>query len=205
MAAPAKRFELPVLDLKLGSLTEGTDIPPPLPSPVLEQRPKTPPKETKEARNGAARANGAGATESPQSIVSTNGVKRSADDVPVSPTGSNRQGSIRRLFSRNLLNAAYNDSESVVHTGLESRPTSRSNVSVLDDKRSKRSSGWFRRLRGEHPATTTAGDKRSSRVFDDVKKPVGPPPPMIPELSSWSKVDLHDDGSLGNDLFKNIK
>jgi hypothetical protein len=41
-------------------------------------------------------------------------------------------------------------------------------------------------------------------LFDDItspRKPTGPPPPMIPELKDLEK----DEGSLGNDLFKNIK
>ncbi|POR39283.1 Uncharacterized protein TPAR_00512, partial [Tolypocladium paradoxum] len=84
------------------------------------------------------------------------------------------------------------------------RPDSRGTASVMDDRKPRRSSGWFRRLRG--------GDsKRASIIFDDAastttvalprKVSSGPPPPMIPEL-----VDLEkDEGSLGGDLFKNIK
>ncbi len=117
-AAPAaKRFELPALEFKFASLTDGTDIPPPPPSPIREEpeRPKTPPKEAtngdgankKEVANGA-KANGNHASTSPQSTAtSKGGVKRPADDSPASPTLSSRQGSIRRLFSRNLLSSAY--------------------------------------------------------------------------------------------------
>ncbi|EON99570.1 hypothetical protein UCRPA7_4866 [Phaeoacremonium minimum UCRPA7] len=202
-AVPSKRFELPVLDFKFGSLTEGTDIPPPLPSPIQEERPKTPVKEDKEAANGngvskssEAQANG---NHTPESMVTTStkaGVKRPADDAPVSPTLSNRQGSIRRLFSRNLLNAQY---EQDGQSSIDGRPTSQSNGSVMTEKQAKRSS-WFRRIRGDDTSS-----KRSSRIFEEPKKPAGPPPPMIPELSALeSKVDVND-GGFGSDLFKNIK
>jgi hypothetical protein len=75
----------------------------------------------------------------------------------------------------------------------------------MDGKRAKRSSSWFRRLSTRDAAT--AGSKRASQLYsnDEVKKAMGPPPPMIPELTDLdSKVDPKDDGSLGSDLFKNI-
>lgn len=204
-AVPSKRFELPVLDFKFGSLTEGTDIPPPLPSPIQEERPKTPVKEDKkEAANGNgvpksaadAQANG---NHTPESMVTTStkaGVKRPADDAPVSPTLSNRQGSIRRLFSRNLLNAQY---EQDGQGSIDGRPASQSNGSVMTEKQAKRSS-WFRRIRGDDTSS-----KRSSRIFEEPKKPAGPPPPMIPELSAFEPKGDANDGGFGSDLFKNIK
>ncbi|PNY29834.1 Uncharacterized protein TCAP_00253 [Tolypocladium capitatum] len=202
------RFELPALDLDFGSITDGTNIPPPPASPVqrVPTPPQTPPPAEKKKEVVGA-ANGAEmklTTTPPNGNLA--GTKRSADEAPLSPAGSGRQGSLRRLFSRNMLNASYTEGR-LTSMGSASvtngaRPESRDAASVMDDRKSRRSSGWFRRLRG--------GDsKRASISFDDAastfsappRKASGPPPPMIPEL-----VDLEkDEGSLGGDLFKNIK
>ncbi len=81
------------------------------------------------------------------------------------------------------------------------RPVSQSNRSLLDERKGKRSSGWFRRLRG-----SDVQSKRASVIFDDVKKPAGPPPPMIPELSDLeAKASLKNEDEWGSDLFKDIK
>ncbi len=81
------------------------------------------------------------------------------------------------------------------------RPVSQSNGSLTDERKAKRSSGWFRRLRGGDVAP-----KRSSVVYEEVKKPVGPPPPMIPELSDLeAKANAKDESGWGSDLFKDIK
>lgn len=205
-APPAvKRFELPVLDFKFGSLTDGTDIPPPLPSPVQEvpTPPKTPTEtdlEKTKATNGHSNGhNGVKDLEvSPQSDMTstTNGLRRSVDEGPVSPTHSNR-GSLRRLLSRTLLNNTYDEQASGGGQGA-SRPPSRMASTISEERKSKRSSGWFRRLRSHESGTAS---KRNSTQFEDVKK-AGPPPPMIPELSAWnSEVDT----TIGDDLFKEIK
>lgn len=93
------------------------------------------------------------------------------------------------------------------------RPVSQSNASIATDGQPKRASGWFRRLRGSDGLES----RRTSKIFvsSENTKPLpisapkvsGPPPPMIPEFKSLgSKVDLGDDGgSLGSDLFKDIK
>ncbi|KAJ6443935.1 hypothetical protein O9K51_02327 [Purpureocillium lavendulum] len=209
-AAYAK-FELPALNLDFGSITDGTNIPPPPASPVQEvpTPPQTPPADKKElAVAKKATPNG---TDKPAASTTPNGnlagTKRPADDAPLSPAGSGRQGSLRRLFSRNMLNASYTEGRSPL-TGNGSvtnlaRPESRGASSVADDRKSKRSSGWFRRLRGNDA-------KRSSLIFEDApstitapspKRPSGPPPPMIPELADLE----NDDGGLGYDMFKNIK
>ncbi|TPX10630.1 uncharacterized protein E0L32_008364 [Thyridium curvatum] len=216
--APAKTFELPALDFNFSSLTEGTNIPAPLPSPIQEEPalPKTPTKqEEKENTKPTTSSNGEhpDAT-SPDSTGAKGGVKRPADDIPASPTHSHRQGSIRRLFSRNMLNSAYasGEADSQAAPSIDvstTRPASRSNGSFMDDRKSKRSSGWFRRLRGgdtSPPPSSSGSNKRSSTLIQEVRKPAGPPPPMIPELSDLeAKIDLDDGGSLGSDLFKNIK
>lgn len=252
--AKAKRFELPALDFKFASLTEGTDIPPPLPSPVAEapparKREDTTPSDTTSSKTNGAQPGANGAPSAPSNAPSAPppaplrapvraGLKRAADDVPVSPTLLARPGSIRRLFSRSLLNTAYANAEgnkgqlpsagsaATAGGGSILRPDSRSDGSTLDERRARRSSGWFRRLRGgagDHPASADGSildgssgprsplAKRSSILFADAKKPpqppakpAGPPPPMIPELAELeAKVNL-DDGSLSGDLFKNI-
>ncbi|KAI1212766.1 uncharacterized protein F4807DRAFT_348855 [Annulohypoxylon truncatum] len=199
----AKRFELPALEFTFGSLTDGTDIPPPLPSPKEEA--PSPPKsprpqpidvEKKPDVNGTANGHGT-APNKPEltAIPASIGMKRLAEDVPASPTLSSR-GSLRRLLSKSLLNHAYDEQGSMLSPGT-SRPPSRTASSIMDERKSKRSSGWFKRLR-----TNDHASKRTSQIFEEPKKPLGPPPPMIPELSALeSKVDTH----LGDDLFKEIK
>lgn len=210
-------FQLPALDLKFGSLTEGTDIPPPLPSPIQEEPPPVAAKDDASKPTTATTATTATQT-SPDVLKNGTGLKRSADVVPASPTSTKGPSSLRRLFSRNRLNEAYlaNGDDDHVGEALSPRPPSQSNASV-NTRQSKRSSGWFRRLRGSD--SSSADNKRSSRVFfaapespkpiavAPVEKPTGPPPPKIPEFKALgSKVDLSDDaGSLGADLFKNIK
>ncbi|CAK7263636.1 hypothetical protein SEPCBS57363_000669 [Sporothrix epigloea] len=230
-----KPFELPALDFKFASLTDGTNIPPPLPSPIAED-PQEPASIEK-----ISSANVDSSFSPSRAAAAHGGLKRSADDVPVSPSPSSRPGSIRRLFSRNLLSTAYADAErndgqlansssSTLVPGSLMRPESRSNGSIMDERRARRSSGWFRRLRGDGDGDGLASSggsimngsaprsplsKRTSMLFTNVReqqlpqqqstKPAGPPPPMIPELSKLrAKMDFNDD-SLGSDMFKNIK
>ncbi|KAI2467853.1 hypothetical protein F4781DRAFT_432955 [Annulohypoxylon bovei var. microspora] len=205
----AKRFELPALEFTFGSLTDGTDIPPPLPSPKEEvpSPPKTPtPRpievEKKQEVNGTANGHGTAPNKPQLTALPANiGIKRLAEEGPASPTLSSR-GSLRRLLSRTLLNNAYDEQGSMLSPGT-SRPPSRTASSIADDRKSKRSSGWFKRLRtNDHHTTAAANNKRVSQIFEEPKKPLGPPPPMIPELSALeTKVDTH----LGDDLFKGIK
>ncbi|OAQ68447.1 hypothetical protein VFPPC_13682 [Pochonia chlamydosporia 170] len=197
--SPKPRFELPALDLNFGSITDGTNIPPPPDSPKVPTPPQTPPAK----KLDAAVVNGSETDKSTPPTTNGNiiaGIKRPADDAPLSPAGSARQGSLRRLFSRNMLNASYTEgnlnsleSGSLVNS---SRPPSRGASSLMAGRKSRRNS-WFKLFRGGE-------SKRSSILFDDItspRKPSGPPPPMIPELKDLEK----DEGSLGNDLFKNIK
>lgn len=207
------KFQLPALDFKFGSLTEGTDIPPPLPSPIQEEPPELPktPKLTLEDVAKPATAIG-GTQTSPEALK--NGLKRSAEaTLPGSPTSSKGPASIRRLFSRNRLNEAYHANGGTdVGEALSPRPQSQSNASIATNGQPKRASGWFRRLRGSEGLE----NKRASRVFlptDNSKPPAtptkstGPPPPKIPEIKALgSKVELGSDlSSLGTDLFKDIK
>lgn len=206
------RFQLPALDLKFGSLTEGTDIPPPLPSPIQEE-----PSAVQDVVAKPTTATTATQT-SPDALKNGFGVKRPSDAAPASPTSTKGPASLRRLFSRNRLNEAYlANGDALVGEALSPRPPSQSNASVSTNRQSKRSSGWFRRLRGSDSMSSET--KRASRVFfaapespkaiavEPVEKPTGPPPPKIPEFKALgSKVDISDDaGSLGADLFKDIK
>ena len=205
-----KRFELPALDFKFGSLTDGTGIPPPLPSPIQEEAAPTPPDTPKIAQqqqqNGTHAANGKPNAASPNSQlsgISTAGTKRRAEDGPASPTLSSRPGSIRRLFSRGLLNTAYTNGD---EAGVDGRPQSRAGTAsmVVDTRKAKRSSGWFGRLRGNDNASLPVTPL--SPPATDEKKPMGPPPPKIPELSELnSTLGLQSDNGFGSDLFKDIK
>ncbi|KAI1483375.1 hypothetical protein K445DRAFT_22840 [Daldinia sp. EC12] len=239
----AKRFELPALDFKFGSLTDGTDIPPPPPSPPSpkEEPQKEPPKEEvpkevipkevipkeevpsppktplpeevekKHETNGIANGHGTSPNKPELNTIPANiGVKRPAEDGPASPAShaSSNRGSLRRLISRTLLNNAYDEQGSFLSPST-SRPPSRTASTIAEEKKSKRASGWFKRLRSHDTSKDTHKDtsKRASQVFDhhpieEPKKPAGPPPPMIPELSALkAKVDTH----LGDDLFKDFK
>ena len=205
-----KRFELPALNFKFGSLTDGTGIPPPLPSPIQEEAAPTPPDTPKIAQqqqqNGTHAANGKPNALSPNSqlsSISTAGTKRRAEDGPASPTLSSRPGSIRRLFSRGLLNTAYANGD---ETAVDGRPQSRAGTAsvVVDTRKAKRSSGWFGRLRGNDNASQPVTPL--SPPATDEKKPMGPPPPMIPELSELNPtLGTQTDNGFGSDLFKDIK
>ncbi|CAM1501721.1 Fc.00g037050.m01.CDS01 [Cosmosporella sp. VM-42] len=213
------RFELPALNLNFGSITDGTNIPPPPDSPVHQKvptPPQTPPpvkdsiKDLKSERNtnSVKDASSEASHGTKPSPINGNlaGTKRSADDAPLSPAPSSRQGSIRRLFSRTTLNNIYAEGNLSTPNGSiaatnNGRPVSQGGGSFMDDRKSKRSSGWFRRLR-----TNDLPSKRTSMVFEEPPPPTpkiasGPPPPMIPELTDLEK----DKGSLGSDLFKNIR
>lgn len=201
------RFELPALEFKFGSLTDGTDIPPPLPSPIQEEGagptpPDTPRRAAQKKLEGKEAANGKPSPSSQLPTISTAGIKRRAEDSPASPTLSTRPGSIRRLFSRNLLNAAYTNGN---ETAQNSRPPSRSGSIMTDSKKARRSSGWFGRLRGSEPPQTKVVAPLSPPVTQESQS-TGPPPPMIPELTELNtKLGIQNTTSFEGDLFKDIK
>jgi hypothetical protein len=59
---------------------------------------------------------------------------------------------------------------------------------------------WFRRL-SSVPRTSTVYENEPEQ-----KRPMGPPPPMLPELNQLkAKIPEDDDGGFGGEgLFKNI-
>ncbi|CAG9940793.1 unnamed protein product [Clonostachys rosea f. rosea IK726] len=175
-ATSGSRFKLPALNLNFGSITDGTDIPPPPDSPVEKEKPVLPETPKKKA-------------------VPETGAKTEEDKTVKKPEETPKATNEGHLASNGGVAASIDGS----------RPASRSGNSILDERKSKRASGWFKRLRGGE-------SKRSSLVLSQestastttipvTNKPSGPPPPMIPELKEFNK----DEGSLGNDLFKNIK
>ncbi|KAJ1335951.1 hypothetical protein MN608_02695 [Microdochium nivale] len=195
--AATKRFELPALNFKFGSLTEGTNIPPPLPSPILEE---PPPAKAVPAKLTTTNAMPVALEGESLTTVSAGHTDRSTDEPPLSPTHSSR-GSMRRYLSKSLLNATYEEhASSSNEQAASSRPPSRT-ASVLDEKKVKRTSGWFRRLR-----SSDGSNKRHSQVIEETHTiqpaPAGPPPPKIPEMTQWkAQVDT----SMGDDLFKSIR
>ncbi|CAF3462490.1 hypothetical protein SNK03_004809 [Fusarium graminearum] len=180
------RFQLPALNLNFGSITDGTDIPPPPDSPVqkVPTPPQTPPP-VKEAKNEAP--------------------KESAQDTYSSVTED-----VGNSTPQPSVTASSNEGQKSSNASVQSpppghaRPASQGGASYLDERKNKRASGWFRRMRSGDPLP----DKRASTMYMEEppraptpQKQPGPPPPMIPELTAIEK----DNGSLGSDLFKNIK
>ncbi|CAG9995781.1 unnamed protein product [Clonostachys byssicola] len=215
-ATSGSRFELPALNLNFGSITDGTDIPPPPDSPVEKEKPVLPETPKKKAvPETAAKTEEDKTVKKPEETPkATNGnsagIKRPADAPPSPSSASYRAGSIRRMFSRTKLNNSYAEGHLASNGGVaasidSSRPASRSGNSILDERKSKRASGWFKRLRGGESKRSSLilsqESTASTTTIPATNKPSGPPPPMIPELKEFNK----DEGSLGNDLFKNIK
>lgn len=215
-----RKFQLPAFDFKFGSLTEGTDIPPPPPSPKQDKPREQPKASQPPAKNTSMPSITTNGTNKSPETATSNGLKWQAEEVPLpsSPSSSIAgQGSIRRLFSRNRLDSVYANGEPKAEAGMahlnkpDSRPDSRSNASIATDKQSKRASGFFRRFRGSDGKVVVPADVKPAVASHPavVSQPTsqGPPPPKLPEFRSLgSKVDLGDDGgSLGDDLFKNIK
>ncbi|KAG5913005.1 hypothetical protein E4U42_001578 [Claviceps africana] len=201
------RFELPALEFNFGSITDGTIIPPPPESPKVPTPPHTPPPANKPnviawrpVENGLSNQ-AVKETQTDDDFPSINGhfggLKRPADEAPLSPAGSTRQGSLRRLFSKNMLNANYAEGN-FASLEMGSRPASRGAHSLVGGRKSKRNSlfKFFRSGESKRASMFLENTNTSSLLH----KEVGPPPPMIPELRELEK----DEGSLGNDLFKNI-
>ncbi|KAL6871595.1 hypothetical protein HDV57DRAFT_316087 [Trichoderma longibrachiatum] len=188
------RFELlPALKLDFGSITDGTDIPPPPESPI---EPAYTPSKTSDGSNASSEA------KEPTTTTTTTtththenkaGPRSLADSAPPSPAASGHQDSIAPESARNVANVY--------------RPTSRgaaSAASAADSEKTKRASGWFKRLR----SGDTQSRRRSSLLsLEQTHVPTAPkltpakPPPKIPNL-----VHLESESSsFGSDLFDHIK
>ncbi|TVY54834.1 hypothetical protein LSUE1_G010247 [Lachnellula suecica] len=206
------RFQLPKLTPVNFSLTDGTDIPPPLPeSPIEEQHPAptaTPAQQT----NTSTSTNGGGGYAQGQAQAHR-GQTASTDAPPLSPASTTRPSSIRRFLSRKSLNANYtngtnhNDSQDDLTSMRPDSPASfmtNGTGAGRPGLKGKKSGSWFRRL-------GNSGGNRTSVVYEapraEENKKMGPPPPKLPELNQLkAKVQDNDPGSLGaDDMFKNIK
>ncbi|UKZ82185.1 hypothetical protein TrVFT333_009969 [Trichoderma virens FT-333] len=177
-AATGSRFVLPALNLNFGSITDGTDIPPPPESPI---EPNTPSK-TSKGSNESTETNDKTATAYENKV----GVRSVAENAPPSPAASD---SITQESGRSIVNAY--------------RPASQSGSSAVDSEKTRRASGWFKRLR--------SGDNQSRRrssllgleqhIPAAAKLTSDKPPPKIPQL-----VHLESDkGTFGSNLFDHIK
>jgi hypothetical protein len=210
------RCELPPLTPVNFSLTDGTNIPPPPASPV-EEKPAAPEPTISSAVQAT---NGQSAT-----ATSANGVydgrgRTNGNSVtieqPTSPISTKRPSSIRRFLSRKSLNTNYtngtNSNVSNEDVTMIDRPESAMSFASTRPSLAKKKSGsWFRRFSSSGGAAGNEGSQsRTSIIYEDKQsapKPMGPPPPKLPELSKLkARIPENDDGSLGaEDMFKNIK
>lgn len=209
------RFELPQLAPVNFSLTDGTDIPPPPASPV-EEKPSAPEPTisiTVPATNGQSAATSANGVYDGRGR--TNGHSVTVEQ-PTSPVSTKRPSSIRRFLSRKSLNTNYtngtNSNISNEDVTMLDRPDSAlSFASARPSLAKKKSSSWFRRFSNSgNQAGADGSQSRTSIIYEEKQsapKPMGPPPPKLPELSKLkAKIPENDDGSLGaEDMFKNIK
>lgn len=209
------RFELPQLSPVNFSLTDGTNIPPPPDSPIEEKVVAPEPAASSAAplTNGqsAPATNANGAYEGRGRTNAT-----AIEHQPTSPNSAKRPSSIRRFLSRKSLNANYangtNDNLSNEDVTMVDRPESAMSFASTRPSIAKKKSGsWFRRFSSStSPTNGNAAKSRTSIIYEDKQstpRPMGPPPPKLPELSKLkAKIPDNDDGSLGaEDMFKDIK
>ncbi|PNP37917.1 hypothetical protein TGAM01_v210027 [Trichoderma gamsii] len=186
----SSRFELlPALNLNFGSITDGTDIPPPPESPI---EPTITPARTPKTSDGNISGK--------QAIPATVAAQEKADttipeDAPPSPAISGQQGSaFQDNNGRNIVNVY--------------RPQSQSGSSVADSEK-KRASGWFKRLRtGENQSrrrSSLLSLEQQPHLSTNTITPKPPsdnkPPPKIPKLVHLES----DNGDFGSNLFDDIK
>lgn len=176
------------------SLTDGTSIPPPPDSPVEEAPPPAaPPKDVEKTARIVPvdiSANG-----------NLNGRGRSSVAVTAPMSPARRPSSIRNFLARKSLlappngNGNYDGSTEEMAERPDSVASFRSGGPSLVKKKS-----WFRRL-SSVPRTNTVYENEPEQ-----KRPSGPPPPTLPELSELkAKIPEGDEGDFGGEgLFKNI-
>ncbi|KAI9859092.1 MAG: hypothetical protein M1824_003933 [Vezdaea acicularis] len=178
------KFILPSLG-PLGSLTAGTDIPPPPDSPI-EEKPSAPTTTATTTAPASQKEN-----QHPQGTALSQ-QKLSEHGPPGSPT-STRPGSVRRFLSLRSLNSSFTDS-------APASPTTETPGSVgMSTVKQKRS--WFRKRK---PSTS---DLATTKPAEEQKKK-GPPPPTLPELGmgKGDQTSIGMGGDLGGkELFENIK
>lgn len=196
--ADRPRFELPALKLDFGNITDGTNIPPPLPSPKAPTAPQT---------GLTLEVKGSGPVGVDNADGISTGTYHPEECALTNPTASARPGTMRRMLSKRALNNTTAESQIPGGKGapvldIIDRPQSRSGSSLMDDRKSKRSSGWFRRFRSGEQSPS----RRSSFLFGgsstnlSIARHTELPPPMIPELR-----ELEKEGSLGYDIFRDVK
>jgi hypothetical protein len=179
------------------SLTDGTSIPPPPDSPVEEAPPPAaPPKDVEKTARPAS--------VDPSANGNLNGRGRSSVAVatPASMASTRRPSSIRNFLARKSLltptsgnGLNYNGGPEDMAERPDSVASFRSGEPSLVKKKS-----WFRRL-SSVPRTSTVYENEPEQ-----KRPSGPPPPTLPELSQLkAKIPEGDEGGFGGEgLFKNI-
>lgn len=213
----APYFELPQLTLINFSLTEGTDIPPPMESPTHELAPAWPDSsqfEPQIKQNFTL-------TPAPTPPITPNQTPEDDDDdedgdeksfQKISPyhISTKQPSSIRRFFSRRKLNSIYtNDSTETIEF---SRPSS--SVSFVSSNPNtspvrKRHLSWLGRFNGNHKKRASAMIEVNQDLQLDLSPPpprLHPSPPTLPQLSQLQTnvPDLHE--SLGGlELFKDVK
>jgi len=198
---PNGRFELPALAPINFNLTDGTNIPPPPDSPIEETAPPPPPKAVPAQLPPTIATTGQN-----QVSITANGDYeargRQNDKPPLSPSSTTRPSSIRRFLSRKSLNANYTNgtntntsNEDLTSVGRPDSPSS-----FFARPEAKKSVSWYKRL---------GSSNRQSVIYENKpqeKKPMGPPPPKLPELNQLKAKVVDSEGSFaGDDLFKNIK
>lgn len=212
-----ERFNLPVLG-PLDSLTDGTNIPPPLDSPV-SMRTTFLAEVTEPDHNSPPAAQASLHDRDTAPVQGTRGRTQTPPPSPA-PTSAGRPSSIRRFLSRKSMNFNYNDvadatspQESPEAPGSPGAYSTASERPTIKSKRS--GSGWFRRLAGgggadmrtlkeekQRASTLYVPDGGLSRTEHVEEKPA----PKLPELSQLKAGLGNQENSLdGEDMFKNIR
>lgn len=178
------RFELPAIAPIDYSLTNGTNIPPPEPSPTSETPPTIPASNISSAAAAEGLPTSNGHNSSPSKEMQPPPSLRTPTTSP-----SKRPASIRRFLSRKNLHENYEndrptsasgDSISQMSTVTNQRSASRMSTASRPST-TRRSSSWFSRFMN--------GDerKRTSTVLEEKEespsKKSGPPPPQLPQLN----------------------
>ncbi|KAL3418892.1 hypothetical protein PVAG01_09113 [Phlyctema vagabunda] len=214
---PNGRFELPALTPISYSLTDGTDIPPPLASPIEQKSLNFAPTKSESSSDNTAVGSNSSAT-SANGAYEGRGRTSAADVPPLSPASSTqRPSSIRRFLSRKSLNQNYTNGtnfnapdENVDPAGIV-RPETSMSYQERPGLIKKKSGSWFRRFGGGGDKHHETENRRASVIYEKAPEPQpavkkGPPPPKLPELNQFKSKVQDDEGSLGGgDMFKNIK